>query len=82
MTNYAEVLLANYVGSEYSISGNDYDTLDWFSDGAKPSKATLDGLWESVQQDIADEVTAKAAAKAALLDKLGITAEEARMLLS
>ena len=48
MTNYAEVLLANYVGSEYSISGNDYATLDWFSSTPKPTQAELDAQWPAV----------------------------------
>lgn len=81
MTDYVAVLNANYAGKEWSISGNDYDTLEWFSDGAKPSKATLDGLWISVQQKIADEITAKATARTALLAKLGITEAEAQLLL-
>ncbi len=82
MTDYAIVLTRRYSGKEWWIAGNDYDTLEWLSDGTKPSKKTLDDLWASVQQEIADEPAANAAAKAALLDKLGITAEEARMLLS
>jgi hypothetical protein len=82
MTDYVAVLEANYAGKEWSISGNDYATLDWFSDGAKPSKATLDGLWASVQQEIADEITAKATARQAVLDRLGITSDEAALLLS
>ena len=82
MTDYAVVLTRRYAGKEWTLDGDEYTGLTWLSDTAKPSKATLDGLWASVQQEIADEPAANAAAKAALLDKLGITAEEARMLLS
>jgi hypothetical protein len=82
MTDYIAVLTHRYAGKEWSISENDYATLVWHSEGTKPSKATLDGLWASVQQEIADEATAKLAAKQAVLDRLGITADEARMLLS
>ena len=82
MTDYAVILSRRYAGKEWWIAGNDYATLEWLSDGTKPSKATLDGLWASVQQEIADEATAKATAKQAVLDRLGITDEEARMLLS
>ena len=81
MTNYIEVLNTNYVGAEWTIAGNDYNTLKWLSDSAKPSKATLDGLWASVQQTIADEAIAKASAREALLTRLGITADEAKLLL-
>ena len=48
MTNYVAVLEANYVGSEWSISGNDYDTLEWFSASTKPTQAELDAAWPTV----------------------------------
>ena len=81
MTDYAAVLSRRYAGKEWWISGNDYATLEWLSDGTKPSKATLDGLWASVQQEITDEATAKVAARQAVLDKLGLTANEVTALL-
>jgi hypothetical protein len=48
MTDYAAVLVANYAGTEWSISGNDYDTLDWYSTSTKPTQATLDAAWPQV----------------------------------
>ena len=75
------ILETNYAGSEWSISGNDYATLEWFSVTAKPSKATLDGLWAEVQQEIADAAEAKQVARLALLDRLGLTEQEAQLLL-
>lgn len=48
MTDYAAVLTANYPGSQWSINGNDYDTLQWFSDTPKPSQAELDAAWPQV----------------------------------
>ena len=82
MINYSAILSRRYKGKEWTLNGDEYTGLTWLSDTAKPSKKTLDDLWESVQQEIAEEATANAAAKAALLDRLGITAEEARMLMS
>jgi len=82
MTDYAAVLSRRYAGKEWTLDGDDYDGLTWLSDGTKPSKATLDGLWASVQQEIADEATAKVAAKQAVLTKLGLTADEVAALLS
>ena len=82
MIDYAAILARRYAGKEWTLDGDDYTGLTWMSDTAKPSKATLDGLWKSVQQEITDEATAKANAKQAVLDRLGITADEARMLLS
>ena len=81
MTDYAEVLSRRYAGQEWWIADNDYATLEWMSDTAKPSKKTLDDLWESVQQKIADEAEAKVATRQAVLDKLGLTADEVTALL-
>jgi hypothetical protein len=81
MTNYVAVLQANYAGTEWSISDNDYDTLQWFSDTPKPTQAELDAAWTDVQQQIADEAEAKQVAREALLTKLGITEQEAQLLL-
>jgi len=80
MTNYATVLKRRYKGKEWTLSGDDYDGLVWLSDTAKPTKAKLDDLWAEVQQEIADEKTAKIATRQAVLDKLGLTADEAAAL--
>jgi hypothetical protein len=56
MTDYVAVLQANYAGSEWSISGNDYATLDWFSSTSKPTQAELDAAWPTV--DYNNQVTA------------------------
>jgi hypothetical protein len=64
--------------AEWTLNGDNYDDLIWLSEGSKPSKA-------AVAKEI-DNLPKKAdlnlAAKAALLDRLGITAEEAQLLLS
>jgi hypothetical protein len=56
MTDYAAVLTANYPGAEWSISGNNYDTLEWFSQSTKPTQAELDAAWPQV--DYNNQVTA------------------------
>jgi|688.fasta_scaffold1882114_2 hypothetical protein len=81
MINYAAILSRRYAGKEWTLNGDEYTGLTWLSDDAKPTKATLDGLWASVQQEIADEAAAKVSAREALLTKLGITADEAQLLL-
>jgi hypothetical protein len=48
MTDYVAVLQTNYVGSQWWISGNDYDTLDWYSTSTKPTQAELDAQWPQV----------------------------------
>ena len=81
MTDYTAVLSRRYAGSEWTLNGDVYTGLTWLCDSPKPSKATLDGLWAEVQQEIADEADAKQVAREALLAKLGITEEEAQLLL-
>ncbi len=76
MTDYAIVLTRRYAGNEWTLNGDEYTGLIWLSDTPKPTKAKLDSLWAEVQQEIADEKTAKAAARQAILDKLGLTADE------
>lgn len=81
MTDYSIVLSRRYAGKEWWIAGNDYATLEWLSDSTKPSKKTLDDLWPAVQSEIAAETTDKTAARQAVLDRLGITDDEAQLLL-
>ena len=69
--------------AEFTFTEADYSSIEWnLLDGDAPTKAQIDSAIEQVK---ADEITAKAkgeADKAALLAKLGITADEARLLLS
>ena len=82
MIDYTLILSRRYAGKEWTLDGDEYTGLTWLSDTSKPSKATLDGLWASVQQEIADEPAAKVAAKQAVLDKLGLTTDEVAALLA
>jgi hypothetical protein len=81
MIDYTLILSRKYKGQEWILNGDDYSGLTWLSDTAKPTKATLDNLWPTVQTEVAAEAATKATAKAALLERLGITAEEAQLLL-
>ena len=51
MTDYAAVLTANYPDAQWSLSGNDYATLEWYDDTPKPSQAELDAAWPTVDYD-------------------------------
>jgi len=79
MTNrqIAEALLRLCPNAQYTLVGDNYDDINWLSDIAKPTKA-------AVLAEIAKEpeiAMAKQTAKAALLERLGITADEAALLL-
>jgi hypothetical protein len=76
MIDYTKILQYKYLNAEWTLNGDDYEGLTWVSDTPKPSKATLDGLWQEVQDLIEAEAQAKAEAKAALLKRLGLTQEE------
>ena len=78
----AAILSKKYFGSEWTLNGDSYEGLTWLSKTDKPSEQELLSQWEQVKTLIADEITAKATAKAALLERLGITAEEAALLLA
>ena len=80
MTDYATILSRRYADKQWTLNGDDYDGLTWLSDTAKPAKTKLDGLWAEVQQEIANEANAKIASRQAVLDKLGLTADEAAAL--
>lgn len=40
-----------YPSAEWSLSGNDYDTLIWHGPGAKPTFAELQAAWDSKPAD-------------------------------
>jgi hypothetical protein len=79
---YSQILTELYAGSEWSISNENYDELVWLSDSAKPTKSELDGKWQAAQQATKTKLDQAAADKAALLARLGITADEVKLLLS
>ena len=79
--DYTKILTVKYPNEEWTLDGEDYAGLTWLSDSPKPTKATLDKLWDSTLADIVAEQEAKVAAKAALLERLGITEDEAKLLL-
>ena len=51
MIDYAKILSTKYVGSQWSLNGDNYDGLTWFSDTPKPTQAELDALWPQVQYE-------------------------------
>jgi hypothetical protein len=60
----AMILVRKYGNESWTISGNDYAGLTWFSDTPKPSKATLEKLWPEVEYEVAHEQVEQARAQA------------------
>jgi hypothetical protein len=80
--DYIKILSTKYAADEWTFDGDNYSGLTWLSDTPKPSQKTLDDLWPEVQAQLLADKENKAAQKQALLDRLGITADEAALLLS
>ena len=69
--------------SEFSYSDRDYSTIQWnVLDGDAPTKKEIDDAIKQVKADEITQALANATAKAQLLERLGITADEAKLLLS
>ena len=83
MKNY--LTLAIYAlrpDSQFTYSDNDYSTISWIKlEGDAPTQAEIDAEIVKIKAQEEADKAAKAADKAALLDKLGITADEAALLL-
>ena len=41
---YSEKLTDHYAGKEWSMNNEDYETLEWYSQTPKPTRAQLDAL--------------------------------------
>jgi hypothetical protein len=68
--------------AEFSFTDDDYSTVKWdVLEGKAPTQSEIDAAIEQVKSDEITEATTKAAQKAALLERLGITEDEARLLL-
>jgi len=69
--------------SEFSFTDDDYSTIVWDQlEGDAPTKKDIDAAIKQIKADELTEAATKAAAKSALLDRLGITEDEAKLLLN
>jgi hypothetical protein len=83
MKNYTALAIHKLKpNSSWRFENYDYSTIEWFElEGTAPTQAEIDAAIEQVKADEITEATTKAAQKAALLERLGITEDEARLLL-
>ena len=82
MATAAQVLAVLLPNGGYSITENDFNTLV-YDEGVTPlTKKQFDDALAEYDKKIADAELGKATEKSALLAKLGITADEAKLLLS
>ena len=81
MATGGDVLSMLCPNSEWVIRGGDFDSIEWIK-GEKITKAEFEAGFAQYDAWKAEQETKAEADKAALLAKLGITADEAKLLLS
>ena len=68
--------------AEFSLDDNDYLTIQWhLLEGDAPTQADIDASIKAIKAEEKANEAKSATDKAALLAKLGITADEAKLLL-
>ncbi len=69
-------------GAEFSFTDDDYSTIKWdVLDGDAPTQKEIDDEIKRIKAQEKIEIKAKAEQRQAVLDRLGLTAEEAQLLL-
>jgi hypothetical protein len=68
--------------AEFTYSDRDYSTVQWdVLEGDAPTQAEIDAEITKIKADEIKNAADKSAAKAVLLERLGITADETALLL-
>jgi hypothetical protein len=69
--------------AQYTFIENDYSSIEWFSlEGNAPTAKQIADTIKAIEAEEIAVTEAAAVTKAALLERLGITAEEAKLLLA
>jgi len=79
--DYSKAIAFLRPNDEWSLNNNDLTSLIWHSTTTPPTKIELDNIWEEAKNFYDAKYAEQLNAKAALLDRLGITEDEARLLL-
>jgi len=82
MTYLAKAIKRLKPDAEFSFTDDDYSTIKWdVLDGDAPTQKEIDAAIKEIKADELAKAETKATAKAALLNKLGISEAEAKLLL-
>jgi hypothetical protein len=73
---------AQYFGATDENTKEQFDALTWLDERKKPTWAEIQEGWVAYETTQQAEAETKAQAKAELLERLGITADEAKLLLA
>ncbi len=83
MANITNAIQSLKPDAEFVITADDYSTIVWHKiEGAAPTLAQVKAEIKRLSDLELINETSKTAAKAALLERLGITEDEAKLLLS
>ena len=68
--------------AEFSIIDNDYSTIKWdLIDGEAPTQKEIDAAIKQIKADEITQTATQAAQKQAILDRIGLTADELKTIL-
>jgi hypothetical protein len=82
MSDLTKAIKSLRPSAEFSYINDDYSTVKWdVLEGKAPTQAEIDAAILDIKANELSEAKAKAEAKGALLERLGITADEAALLL-
>ena len=82
MAKAGEVLGMLCAGIEVAISGDKYEDINWFGNAPAITKKQFEDGFAQFDAWKADQEAQMASAKSALLARLGMTEDEAKLLLS
>ena len=83
MITLSEAIWSLRPNSEFTYKNDDYATIEWhILEGEAPTAKEIEVAMERLKAAELTNKQQKAAAKTALLERLGITAEEALLLLA
>ena len=80
--DYAKCLVFLNPTAEWSLNGNDYSSLQWLSEDPKPTEEEIIAIWPEAKAAYEAKYAAREANKQAILDRIGLSAEEVKLLLS
>jgi hypothetical protein len=82
MATGGDVLKMLCAGKEYTVYGDDYESINWYGQKPAITKTKFEAGFAEFDAWKAQQDATQAATKSALLARLGITEDEAKLLLS
>ena len=72
---------AQYFGATDENTKEQIDALTWLDEREKPTWAEIQAAWTAYEADLAKDTEIKAATKQAILDRIGLSADELQTIL-